>query len=79
MKDENGNPIGVLAHILKTNVTESSAADMITSLNKDLDKIKINDRFSNEEILSYTNPRVQTNKQTTLADAVNISHNYDKK
>ena len=43
------------------------------------DNIKINDRFSNEEILSYTNPRVQTNKQTTLADAVNISHDYDKK
>lgn len=79
MKDKNGRPVGVLAHELKTHVTESNEADMITTLNKDLDKLKINDHFSNEEILSYMHPRVQTNKQTILSDALDVSHDDNKK
>lgn len=79
MKDKNGRPIGVLAHELKTHVTESSEADMITNLNKDLDKFKINDDFSNVEILSYKNPKSQTNKQTILSNVLDASDNHDKK
>ena len=79
MKDKNGRPIGVLAHELKTHVTESSGADMITNLNKDLDKFKINDDFSNVEILSYKNPKSQTNKQTILSNVLDASDNHDKK
>ncbi|MGL4106780.1 hypothetical protein [Clostridium sp. LP20] len=73
MKDENSKDVGVLAHLVKTHVAESSGKDMISALTKDLDNIKIADQSSNEEILSYTNPKVQTNKLNSLSDAVNVS------
>lgn len=73
MKDEHGKPLGVLAHIVKTHVSESSDEDMISVLTKDLDNIKIADQLSNEEILYYTNPKPKTNKLNVLSDSVNIS------
>lgn len=79
MKDKNRNPVGILAHVLKTHVTESNEANMITNLSKDLDKLKINDDFSNEEILSYMYPKSQTNKQTILSNVLDASDNHDKK
>lgn len=79
MKDKNGNPVGILVHVLKTHVTESNEANMITNLSKDLDKLKINDDFSNEEILSYMHPKSQTNKQTILSNVLDASDNHDKK
>lgn len=79
MKDKNGNPVGVLAHELKTHVTESNESDMITTLNKNLDKLKINDDFSNAEMLSYKNPKPKTNKQNILSDSLDVSHNNNKK
>lgn len=72
MKDENGKSVGVLSHIVKTHVSESRSEDMISALTKDLDYIKINDKLSNEEILSYTNPIVETNKLNKLSDSVNV-------
>ena len=78
MKDENGKPMGVLSHLVKTHVSESSDTDMISALNKDLDDIKIDDQFSNEDILSYTNPHPVTNKQNLLLDAVDVSSDKEK-
>lgn len=78
MKDENGKPIGVLSHIMKTHVTESRSGDTISTLCKDLDDIKIDDQLSNEEILSYINPREQTNKQNMLSDAIDVSNAKEK-
>lgn len=39
--------------------------------------IKIDDKLSNEEILSYTNPIVETNKLNKLSDSVNVLNNND--
>lgn len=77
MKDENGRPVGVLSHIIKTHVAESRSEDMISALTKDLDDIKIDDQLSNKEILSYTNPIVQTNKFNKLSDAVDSLTNKE--
>lgn len=77
MKDENEKSVGVLSHIVKTHVSESRSEDMISALNKDLDYIKIDDKLSNEEILSYTNPIVETNKLNKLSDSVNVLNNND--
>lgn len=77
MRDENGKPVGVLSHLVKTHVTDTSDGEALSALNKDFDHIKINDQFSNEDILSYTDPHVDTNKQNILADAVDVSS--DKK
>ncbi|MGG7178333.1 hypothetical protein ACQPU1_12100 [Clostridium paraputrificum] len=78
MKDEKGKDVGVLAHLVKTHVSEANGEAMISALTKDLDNIKIADQSSNEEILSYTNPKVQTNKLNTLSDAVNVSSGNEK-
>ncbi|MBE6049813.1 MAG: hypothetical protein E7214_03905 [Clostridium sp.] len=78
MKDENGNPIGVLGHLTKTHVTESNDGNMLSALNKDLYDTKINDQFSNEEIISYTAPNTQTNKQNILLDSIDTSSNKEK-
>lgn len=75
MKDENEKSVGVLSHIVKTHVSDSRSEKMISALNKDLDYIKIDDKFSNEEILSYTNPKVETNKLNKLSDSVNVLNN----
>ncbi|WP_286907290.1 hypothetical protein [Clostridium sp. UBA1652] len=77
MKDENGKSVGVLSHIVKTHVSESRSEDMISALTKDLDYIKIDDKLSNEEILSYTNPKVETNKLNKLSDSVNVLNNNE--
>lgn len=77
MKDENGKSVGVLSHIVKTHVSESRSEDMIAALTKDLDYIKIDDKLSNEEILSYTNPIVETNKLNKLSDSVNVLNNNE--
>lgn len=78
MKDENGKPIGVLGHLTKTHVTESNDGNMLSALNKDLYDTKINDQFSNEEILSYTSPKTQTNKQNVLLDSIDTSSDKEK-
>ncbi len=75
MKDENEKSVGVLSHIVKTHVYDSRSKEMISALNKDLDYIKIDDKLSNEEILSYTNPKVETNKLNKLSDSVNVLNN----
>ena len=78
MKDENGKPMGVLSHLVKTHVSETSDTDMISALNKDLDDIKIDDQLSNEDIISYTNPNTETNNQNILADSIDASTNKEK-
>lgn len=78
MKDKNGNPVGVLAHLTKTHVTNSNDDVMVSTLNKDLNDIKVNDQFSNEDIISYTNPSTETNKQNILADSIDASTNKEK-
>ncbi|MBE6048147.1 MAG: hypothetical protein E7213_07090 [Clostridium sp.] len=78
MKDKNGNPVGVLAHLTKTHVTNSNDDVMVSTLNKDLNDIKVNDQLSNEDIISYTNPSTETNKQNILADSIDASTNKEK-
>lgn len=77
MKDENGKTVGVLAHIVKTHISESSDEDMISTLAKNPNDIKIDDQISNEDILSYTNPKSKTNKENILLDAVNVAENKE--
>jgi len=78
MKDKNGNPVGVLAHLTKTHVTNSNDDVMVSTLYKDLNDIKVNDQLSNEDIISYTNPSTETNKQNILADSIDASTNKEK-
>lgn len=78
MYDKNGKPIGILAHEIKTHVTNSDDKEMLASLNKDLYNVKINDRFSNGELLSYSNSREITNKQNILADSLDTAHHIKK-
>lgn len=78
MKDKNGNPVGVLAHLTKTHVTNSNDDVIVSTLNKDLNDIKVNDQLSNEDIISYTNPSTETNKQNILADSIDASTNKEK-
>lgn len=73
MKDENGKAVGVLAHIVKTHVSESSDEDIICTLSKNLNDIKIDDQMSNEDILSYTNPKSKINKGNSLLDAIDAT------
>ena len=73
MKDENGKTVGVLAHIVKTHLSESSDEDMISTLAKNPNDIKIDDQISNEDILSYTNPKSKTNNQNILLDAIDVT------
>ncbi|MCR4943389.1 MAG: hypothetical protein K5986_02820 [Clostridium sp.] len=78
MQDKNGNQIGVLSHLAKTHVTDNDNINSISSLNKNLGDIKINDQLSNEEILSYTYPKETTNKQNLLLDAINAKSDGEK-
>ncbi len=78
MKDKSGNPVGVLAHLTKTHVTGSNDGVMISSLNKNLNDIKVNDQLSNEDIVSYTNPTTETNKENILADSIDALTNKEK-
>lgn len=78
MKDKNGNPVGVLAHLTKTHVTDSNDGVMVATLNKNLNDIKVNDQLSNEDIISYTNPNTETNNQNILADSIDASTNKEK-
>ncbi len=73
MKDGNGKTIGVLAHIVKTHISESSDENMISTLAKNPNDINIDDQISNEDILSYTNPKSKTNNQNILLDAIDIT------
>lgn len=77
MIDKNGKTVGVLAHIVKTHVSESSDGDMISALTKNVGDLKIDDQISNEEILSYTNPKSKTNKENILLDAVDVTGNKE--
>ena len=78
MKDKNGNPVGVLANLTKTHVTDSNDEVMVATLNKNLNDIKVNDQLSNEDIISYTNPSTETNKQNILVDSIDASTNKEK-
>lgn len=78
MKDKNGNPVGVLAHLTKTHVTDSNDGVMVATLNKNLNDIKVNDQLSNEDIISYTNPTTETNKENILVDSIDTSTNKEK-
>lgn len=51
---------------------------MVLSLNKDIGEMKFNDQLSNEDILNYSNPKVITNKETFLGDAVEVANNMHK-
>lgn len=77
MKDENGKTVGVLAHIIKTHISESSDEDMISTLAKNPNDIKIDDQISNEDILSYTNPKSRANNQNILLDAIDVTSNKE--
>lgn len=53
--------------------------NLITTLNKDLEKIRINNDFSNETQLKYEYPVQGENAKTQLVDALqesDIGHNY---
>lgn len=53
--------------------------NLSTTLNKDLEKIGINDDFSNETQLKYEYPVQGKNAKTQLVDALqesDIGHNY---
>ena len=78
MKDKNGNPVGVLANLTKTHVTDSNDEVMVATLNKHLNDIKVKDQLSNEDIISYTNPSTETNKQNILVDSIDASTNKEK-
>lgn len=78
MKDKNGKPVGVLSHMTKTHVSESSSVDTLSALTKDFDDIKIDDQLSNEDILSYTYPKEVTNKQNLVLDAVDTARHKEK-
>lgn len=77
MKDENGKTVGVLAHIVKIHISESTDEDMISALAKNPNDIKIDDQISNEDILSYTNPKSKTNNQNILLDSVDVTSNKE--
>ena len=78
MYDKNGKAIGVLGHEVKTHVTDTDNEDMIASLNKDLYSVKINDRFSNVVLLSYSNPTKVNNNHNILADSLDTAHHVKK-
>ena len=78
MHDKNGNPIGISARKFETNISHSNDGEMVLSLNKDIGEMKFNDQLSNEDILNYSNPKVITNKETFLGDAVEVSNNMHK-
>ena len=78
MKDKNGNPVGVLAHLTKTHVTDSNDEVMVATLNKNLNDIKVNDQLSNEDIISYTNPTTETNKENILADSIDATTDKER-
>ena len=78
MKDKNGNPVGVLAHLTKTHVTDSNDEVMVSTLNKNLNDVRVSDQLSNEDIISYTNPTTETNKENILADSIDASTNKEK-
>ena len=69
MHDKDGKPVGILAHELKTDTSKMSDGDMIISLDKNLENLKINDQASNQDIIYYNNPRPSTNKETLLGMA----------
>lgn len=53
--------------------------NFINTLNKDLEKIRVNDDFSNEAQLKYEYPVQGKNSKTQLIDALqesDIGHNY---
>lgn len=64
---------------------EHTHNNFITTLNKDLEKVRINDDFSNETQLKYQFPVQGKNAKTQLVDALqksDIGHDYyldDKK
>lgn len=54
-------------------------SNFITTLNKDLEKVRINDDFTNETQLKYENPVQGENAKTQLVDALqesDIGHDY---
>ena len=67
MHDKNGNPVGISSHKFKTNISHSNDGEM-----------KFNDQLSNEDILNYSNPKVITNKETFLGNAVEVANNMHK-
>lgn len=75
MHDKNGNPIGISARKFETNISHSNDGEMVLSLNKDIGEMKFNDQLSNEDILNYSNPKVDNNKSTFLGDAVGATNN----
>ena len=78
MHDKNGKPVGISAHKFKTNISHSNDGEMVLNLNKDISGIKFNDQLSNEDILNYSNPKVDNNKSTFLGDAVGATNNMHK-
>ncbi len=78
MHDKDGKPVGILAHELKTDTSKMSDGDMIISLDKNLENLKINDQASNQDIIYYNNPRPSTNKETLLMNSAAIAKDINK-
>lgn len=54
MHDKNGKPTGVLAHLVKTHVTNSSENPATKGLTRKIDNLRIDDKASNEELIDYS-------------------------
>lgn len=78
MYDKNGKKVGVLAHEIKTHVTNDDEGEVLSTLPKDLDHIKINDKFSNADMEYDLHPRERSNKDNPLAHSINISEHVKK-
>lgn len=62
MHDKNGKETGVLAHIVKTNISDLNNDQLTSSICHNLMDVKVNDDCSNNDIFYDSTSKEPTNK-----------------
>lgn len=69
-------------HNMNFTTNSSGEENLITNLSKGLDNEKINDDFSNEDLINFSNPTETQNSKNILINSLQQSdkgHDYQKK